>query len=386
MFQKILRRLFLKKKEVDNSIFQLCYKWTVWKLAVFSFIVTCRLFLGDSFECIISTDTTPSSYMETKCYADTVFSLPVQEMYTKGSPVIRLGSEYKRYQTFYSWVNLFLLLQAFNFYLPHLFWKSYELGYTKYLSSGIKDGFSFDEKTYKELCYLTSYILNTLGKYKMYTSLYIFFEVCNCVISITQIYCLITFFDITGIPDGLPISLTTWSDFQKFYFPPSGNCLATKISATGNVTKFNAVCILPLNQLYMMLYLYLLVWYVLLSILCAIVLIYRVALLVRKLRVKVIQILVPLAEKETIEVLFYGLSYSDFIFLTRLRKTMTDVDFTQMLEKIYITYKCTQRDENEDHQSLPPAEVHNQVNSSSRASTRSVASQHKSVRKQSRIL
>ncbi|XP_035230304.1 innexin inx2-like [Stegodyphus dumicola] len=366
MIRNVLKSIFLKKKVVDNFIFYLCYRWTVWMLVIFSFIVTCRLVLGDSFTCISSTDRIPLRYMQTKCYADSVYSSPFQDD-GKVSLINKSTYEYQRYQWYYSWVNLFFLLHAFNFYLPHLFWKSYELGYTRSLIAGVENVFAKEEKRNLKLLFLAKYVLATQGKHKIYTALYIFFETCNYAISLAQTLWLIAFFDVTGVPDSIPISIKTWSDFKEFYFPPEGTCVLSHYGTSGNRQKYAFLCALPLNYLYMKLFLFLHAWYIFLTILCGIVLVYRIILLVPSLRMKVILFSAPLTEKETLKSLCSRLSYSDAFFLTRLQKIMTDIDFAQMLEKICVVSQYKDGKHEGDSLSLTE-EVRKEIDSSTATS------------------
>ncbi|KFM64995.1 Innexin inx2, partial [Stegodyphus mimosarum] len=368
MIRNVLENIFLKKKVVDNFIFYLCYRWTVWMLVIFSFIVTCRLVLGDSFTCFSSYNEIPLRHVMTACYDDSVLLLPLQDMYrdvpSDSKPPYH---DYKRDLRYYSWVNLFFLLHAFNFYLPHLLWKSYELGYTRSLIAGVENVFAKEEKRNLELCFLAKYVLATQGKHKMYTALYIFFEACNYAISLAQTLWLIAFFDVTGVPDNIPISMKTWSDFRKFYFPSEGICRLSYYGSSGYRRIYSFLCALPLNNLYMKLFLFLHAWYIFLTVLCGIVLVYRIVLLVPSLRIKVIMFSAPLAEKEALKSLCGRLSYSDAFFLTRLQKIMTIVDFAQMLEKICVVSQY--RDGKHEHDSLSLTdEVRKEIDSSTATS------------------
>lgn len=323
---------------VDNFIFRLCYRWTPLLLVAFTFIITSRLLLGNSFTCNTTDENVSNDYLNVKCYDTGVYTLPtkLRTSHSKITIVDPSFEDFRRYQSYYSWVNLLFLVHAFNFYLPHLLWKSYEKGYMHKLTAGVQKFFDKEEKRGLELCYLAKYVLVTQGKHKFYTGMYIFFEGCNYAICQTQCLWLVHFFDVTGVPDFLPYVLGTWSDFKNFYFPSEGICELQKLSSPNTVTPLKALCQLPLSNLYMHMFLFLHVWYVLLTILCGLVLLYRILLLIPSLRLFAIKFAAPLSERAVLMSVGDRLSYSDWFFLLRLQKAMADIDFAQMMDKIAV--------------------------------------------------
>lgn len=320
---------------LDNFIFKLCYRWTVLLLVVFSFVITCRLWFGDSFSCASSGD---NNYANVKCYDDTVYTLPTKLVIKKNeSPLTNpLFEDYRRYQDYYPWVNLLFLVHAFSFYLPHLLWKCYERGYIFKLTAGVQKYLDKEEKRGLELCYLAKYVLVTQGKHKLYVLLYICFEILNYAASLSHTLWLVHFFNVTGVPDFIPHILKTWSDFKNFYFPSEGFCELKKFSGSGDVDRYQALCQLPLNALYMKMFLFLHSWYILLTFLTGSVLLYRILLLIPSVRTFISKISSPLAERSILKSVCHRLSYSDWFFLSRLQKAMTDVDYAQMIDKIAV--------------------------------------------------
>lgn len=330
-----LRHLYVSPTG-DNFIFKLCYRWTVLLLVAFSFLITCRLWFGDSFYCFSNFG--DKSYVNTKCYRDTIYTLPTK-LVVKQQEFPWIDSkfeDYRRYQDYYPWVNLLFLVHAFIFYLPHLLWKSYESGYMYRLTSGVQKYLDKEEKRGLELCYLAKYVLVTQGKHKLYVLLYIFSEILNYIIALSHTLWLVHFFKVTGVPDFIPYVLSTWSDFENFYFPPEGICKLYKMGSSGDLQRHDAFCQLPLNTLFMKMFLFLHAWYILLTILTGLVLLYRVFLLIPSVRAFTSKISSPLAERSILKSVCHRLSYSDWFFLTRLQKSMTDIDFAQMIDKIAV--------------------------------------------------
>lgn len=317
---------------LDNFIYKLCYRWTVLLLVAFSFVVTCRLLLGDSFVCLPSDDL-PFYYVNLKCYAEVIYTEPLALKDGLFWSRDVSAKHLRRYQSYYSWVNLLFLIHAFNFYFPHLLWKSYESGYLSRLTVGVQTFFDKEEKRGLELCYLAKYVIITQGKHKFYALMYILLESFNCVISLAQTIWLVHFFNVTGVPESFSLEINTWSDFKNFYFPSSGTC---EISIIAVNTTYHSVCEMPMNSLHMNMFLFLHAWYIVLTILCGTVVAYRLALLVPRFRVLVIKSCTPFAEKDVLKSLCHRMSYSDWFFMSRLQKTMTDIDFAHMIDKISV--------------------------------------------------
>lgn len=320
---------------LDNFVFKLCYRWTVLLLLSFSFIVTCRLLFGDSFTCLSFSDL-PFYHVNVKCYAETPYiefaRRPVA--WRNGTAVVDASiQKLRRYQDYYPWINLLFLVHAFNFYLPHLLWKSYESGYLRRLTVGVQTFFDKEEKRGMELCYLAKYVLITGGRHKIYSSVYVLTEFLNYAAAQAQTVWLVHFFNVTGVPKSLSLEIKTWSDFKNFYFPSAGTC---EISFPEWNRTHQVTCELPMNSLYMRMFLFLHAWYVIVTILCGVVLIYRIVLLLPSFRTFVMKSSTSLAERAVLKSLCSRMSYGDWLFLSRLQKTMTDIDFAQMVDKISI--------------------------------------------------
>ncbi|KFM64993.1 Innexin inx4, partial [Stegodyphus mimosarum] len=251
------------------------------------------------------------------------------------------------------WVNLFILVQAFIFYLPHLLWISYDMGYTGKLTSRARKYSSSEEKHVHqlELRDIAEYLLATKGKHTLYTSMYIIFEACNFAVASLQTLWLVNFFGVAGLAEDLPAEIDTWSEFWDFYFPDFGFCELRKLTPAVDV-QFHTTCLLPLNTLYVKMFLILLVWYVLLTFLSGMVLIYRIAHLMPSFRKTSITFWAPLVDPSTMKDLLRE-TYSDWFFLSRLQKTVTDTDFAQLVREVSFmsSYNALDRKEADDNRS-----------------------------------
>ncbi|KAG8182511.1 hypothetical protein JTE90_020426 [Oedothorax gibbosus] len=309
-----------RRSKTDNFVFQLHYRWTVILLVFCSLVVTCRLVLGHSFSCH-ENEATKKVNLETKCYAEGIYSMPFHSAKTASGPSGSPKPEYRRHQTFYRWVNLFLLVQAALFYFPHLVWESYESGRLERLTRRL-DSIIIDDRRAKALCHLAAYVINNQGTHRTFTGVFIICEVLNYVVSLSQTLWLVHFFEVTGVPESVNFNITTWSDFEKFYFPESGTCLDFPRSSVVH-------CFLPLNKLYMFIFLFVHAWFIFVTCLSGAVLVYRLVLLAPAQRAVILRMSCP-----GLDSLGKHISYSDFFFLTRFQKVMSDVDFGDMMDKM----------------------------------------------------
>ncbi|GFU28011.1 innexin inx2 [Nephila pilipes] len=367
MTRSIINNLIYSYKypSVDNFIFRLVCRWTVWKLLLLSFIVTCRLAFGDSFKCTSSYDTVSQSFLDAKCYSETIVSNPNRP--DGGSPTTYQSGGYKRIQNYYQWVNLAFLAQALIFHIPNMLWKAYESGYIERLTAGLQIALNKEQKRSLELCYLAKFLVLTQGKHNTYTIAYIFCETLNFIAVVSQIVFLVNFFDVTGVPDYIPVDLSTWTGYRQFYFPPTSNCMISSYTASGVQRTTDAICVLSLNHLYMRMFLFLRGWYVFLILATGLVLIYRMILILPVIRTLAIRALAPLSSKSTVLSVCHQLSYSDWFFLVAIQKSLTDADFSKLLEKMLSVSQSKDNAEiDDDERSSVYEDSHKDLNMSPR--------------------
>ncbi|XP_055936994.1 innexin inx2-like [Argiope bruennichi] len=347
-----------KSPTVDNFVFWLVHRFTAVKLLIMSLIITCRLAFGDSFTCSASYDALPQSFMDAKCYSELIVSYPGSP-----NPVIQdrgyssrnfANDDTKREQPFYQWVNLALLVHAVIFHLPHLLWKAYESGYIGRLTAGLEVALSKEQKRNLELCYLAKFLLITQGKHKVYTGVFIFFEVCNFIVCISQTVWLVSFFNMNDAPNYLSVDTSTYSGYRNYYFPSTSLCSITKYSASGEPRNMDAVCVLSLNDLYMRLFLFLRAWYIILILATGAVLIYRLVLIQPKVRSLMIRTVTPLVSKSTVMSVCHQMSYCDWFFLMAVQKELTNADFSKLIEKMFAVSQNTgkEHEETDDKSSI----------------------------------
>ncbi|XP_015921138.2 innexin shaking-B [Parasteatoda tepidariorum] len=343
----MMKRIINYRIRYQNSpvrcsfVFRVSALWTPSVLLFFSLIVSSRLAFGDSFSCLAPPDVIPQSYLEVKCYSESVYVIPTTLFGRERgySSMSQPSDNFLKYQSFYKWVNLMFLLQAFVFSLPYFVWKTYVSSCSAILLERCESYEKEQKNSY--LNRFVSYLLLSRGKHKLFTFLYVILEICNFGISVGQLILLVNFFQANGNTTTevfLPVGSLTWSEYREIYFPTSGMCKFFKYSASGDRIHFEAVCILPLNHLFMILFFITRLWYVCLSILTALALIYRLVSIPRTVRINILKSVDTLSKRSTLQMICKEFSYSDWFFLVN-GTNFSDFDYCCLHEKLVVAMR-----------------------------------------------
>lgn len=121
VFGSIRGLLKIDSVSIDNNIFRLHYKGTMFILVAFSMLITQKQYFGDPIDCIV--DGVKGDIMDTYCWIHSTFTIPALIGAEVGTVVPHPGvsnpqlhgedSNYAiRHHKYYQWVTLFLYLQV----------------------------------------------------------------------------------------------------------------------------------------------------------------------------------------------------------------------------------------------------------------------------------
>lgn len=124
VFGTIKGLLKVDSVSIDNNIFRLHYKATMFVLVAFSLLVTQKQYFGDPIDCIVSD--IDSDLMDTYCWIHSTFTIPslmdkkvgveVPHPGISNPSIHKSDEQYEiRYHKYYQWVTLFLYLQVTYF-------------------------------------------------------------------------------------------------------------------------------------------------------------------------------------------------------------------------------------------------------------------------------
>ena len=105
--------------------------------------------------------------------------------------------------------------------------------------------------------------------------------------------------------------------------------------SSGDVQKFDTLCILPLNVLNEKIYILLWFWFMTLAFLSALVLVYRIATITTpKLRYFITSRVARTTDKYTVEMIIENIGVSDWFLIHQLSKNIDSLHFRDVLVEI----------------------------------------------------
>ncbi|XP_043500466.1 innexin inx7-like [Polistes fuscatus] len=286
---------------IDNIVFRLHYRVTFVALLVGSLLVSARQYVGEHIRCIADTSI-KLNVIETYCFFTSTFTV-VKHMngsYVNNGEIPHPGvgpvskDDEVVHHAYYQWVPFVLFFQALLFYMPHYFWRKAEGGRLKALVSGlhvacmglhetnmkVNDKYvvpSKDEVDEKIQQIRTSFIqriyINRTWSY--YLSLC---EILNFVNVVMQIYLTDWFLGGAFLSLGKTAADTSYGGRMEpldVVFPKVTKCTFHKYGPTGTIQTHDALCVMALNIINEKIYTFLWYWFIILSFLTLLGLIWR---------------------------------------------------------------------------------------------------------------
>ncbi|GFY48761.1 innexin inx2 [Trichonephila inaurata madagascariensis] len=331
----------------DGTTFRLHYRLTALLLTVGSILVSATQFYGDPIQCIQSDDV-PKKVLDTFCWVEGTFTLPKALNKEVGLEVVYPGVDQKDpgdevvYHAYYQWVCFVLLLQAAMFYLPRLVWRTWEGGRLKNLLQQLNKPV-LDHCQKKQCCdHLVRYFRTNMRHHSSYAYKYLLCELMNLVNVIGQIYFVDYFlggeFTTYGV-DVLHFTVGAQenrTDPMVRVFPRLTKCLFHRFGPSGDVQKYDSLCLLPLNIVNEKIYILLWFWLIILSVCSAISILYKVLLLSsRTARYYALHSIARLTPKDHLKKIVRKTSYGDWFVFFLLAQNMDVLNFRNILADLH---------------------------------------------------
>lgn len=270
------------KIQIDNIIFRLHYKVTFVLLMTFSLIVTSTQYVGDPIDCIM--DEIPSQVMDTYCWTHGTYTLPDQTNGAIGDDFNQLGNERGntvKYHKYYQWICFVLFIQALLFYAPRYLWKSWEGNRLKMIIHNVNSPILTAKYKNERREIFIDYFKKNLCHHNLYACSFLICESLNLVNVCLQMFFINYFlnneFSTYGIDVIKFLGLDTEmrSDPMSRVFPKVTKCIFNKYGPSGSIQNFDGLCILPLNSINEKIYVFLWFWFVFLSIVTVLWILYH---------------------------------------------------------------------------------------------------------------
>ncbi|CAG9840087.1 unnamed protein product [Diabrotica balteata] len=331
---------------IDNNIFRLHYKATVIILVSFSLLVTSRQYIGDPIDCIV--DEIPLNVMDTYCWIYSTFTVPNRLTGHIGKDIVQPGvashvdgKDDVKYHKYYQWVCFALFFQAMLFYVPRYLWKTWEGGRVKMLVLDLNCPIVSEDckKDRKQL--LVDYFTTNLHLQNFYAYRFFICEVLNFVNVVGQIFFMDFFLDGEFSTYGSDVlSFTEMEPEQREdpmarVFPKVTKCTFNKYGPSGTVQRFDGLCVLPLNIVNEKIYVFLWFWFILLSVLSGVSLLYRLAVIFApKIRLYLLRTKCRIAAYDQVETIGNKCEIGDWFVLYQLSKNIDPLIFKEVINDL----------------------------------------------------
>nr|CAI5825059.1 unnamed protein product [Callosobruchus analis] len=333
---------------IDSPVFRLHHSITVSILIAFSLIVTTRQYVGNPIDCI-HTKEIPEDVFNTFCWIHSTFTVstnkqePYAKMYLPGSPGIRTthDEKEKKVYRYYQWVCFCLFFQAMLFYAPRWLWKSWEGGKIHALMMDLDVAVctEIEKKQKKKL--MIDYLWENLRYHNWWAYKYYFCEVLALVNVVGQMFLMNRFFDGAFLMFGFDVISFVNSDQEDRIdpmiqiFPRMTKCTFRKYGVSGDQEKHDALCILPLNVVNEKIYVFLWFWFIILTILTTLTLIYRVIIIFSpRMRVYLLRMRFRLVRQDAIDTIVRRSKMGDWFLFYMLGENVDSLIFRDVLQEL----------------------------------------------------
>ncbi|KAJ8973836.1 hypothetical protein NQ317_017993 [Molorchus minor] len=227
------------------------------------------------------------------------------------------------------------------FYAPRWLWKSWEGGKIHALMMDLDVAVcsEIEKKQKKKL--MIDYLWENLRYHNWWAYKYYFCEVLALINVIGQMFLMNRFFDGAFLMFGLEVINFINSDQEDRIdpmiqiFPRMTKCTFRKYGVSGDEEKHDALCILPLNVVNEKIYVFLWFWFIILSILTLLTVIYRVIIIFSpRMRVYLLRMRYRLVRQDVIDTIVRRSKMGDWFLFYMLGENVDSLIFRDVLQEL----------------------------------------------------
>lgn len=235
-----------------------------------------------------------------------------------------------------------LFLQGVLFYIPHWCWKNWEGGKIKMISEGLRgsttEGRDKRKDNHDRLVQYISCALHTHGGYAFG---YFFCEILNFVNVVGNIFFVDKFLGHTFLNYGTKVIEFSNSEPESrtdpmiAIFPRMTKCLFRTYGPSGSIQTHDALCILPLNILNEKIFIFLWFWFIILSVLSGLALLYSIGIAVYPpIRETILKRRFKFRVPEGVATIVAKTQVGDFLLLHLLGQNLRSTVFGDILKEL----------------------------------------------------
>ncbi|XP_021925139.1 innexin inx3 [Zootermopsis nevadensis] len=341
-------RFLIDKAVIDNMVFRFHYRITTAILFVCSILCTANSLIGDPINCIAD-NSLPGHVINTYCWITSTFTLPHQQGKPVGTHVAHPGvgtyvegENETRYHSYYQWIPFMLFFQGLLFYIPHWIWKNWEEGKVRMISDGMRGSMigSKDDRRDRQ-GRLVQYMLDTLHLHNTYAAGYFLCEALNFINVVGNIFFVDVFLGGAFLKYGTDVvrysglNQENRTDPMIVVFPRVTKCTFHKFGPSGSIQKHDALCVLALNVLNEKIYIFLWFWFIFLSVLSGLALLYSTVIVVLpSIRETILKRRFRFGTPTGVSAVVDKTQVGDFLLLHLLGQNMNMVVFGEILDEL----------------------------------------------------
>lgn len=335
-------RYLIDKAIIDNMVFRMHYRITSAILFLCCILVTANNLIGEPIACI-NDGSIPSHVLNTFCWITYTFTLPNSNPHGIVHP--GLGNDYgeeKRMHSYYQWVPFMLFFQGLLFYIPHWVWKNWEEGKVRMISEGMRGTIASiaDDRTNRQNR-LVQYLIDTLHMHNSYSFGYFLCEALNFINVVGNIFFLDTFLGGAFLTYGTEVvkfsnlNQEQRNDPMIEVFPRITKCTFHKFGSSGSIQSHDAMCVLALNILNEKIFIFLWFWFIILSVVSGLALLYSAAvIMLPRTRETILTRRFRFGTPKGVEALVRKTQVGDFLLLHLLGQNMSLRVFGEVLDEL----------------------------------------------------
>ncbi|KAK8740964.1 hypothetical protein OTU49_002798, partial [Cherax quadricarinatus] len=245
--------------------------------------------------------------------------------------------------------------QGCFFYLPHLIWKSCEGKQVDFLLQDLNKSL-FDDDADKKKENIIKYLKESQGLNMNYFAVYFMCEVLNLVNVVGQMFLMNLFLGGFFMKYGIKVIAFFAADDLKRNdalmetFPRMTKCFFHMFGSSGEIEKKDVLCVLPQNIINEKIYLVMWFWFIILTILTILQVLWLVATFVSDaLRLRLLQLMAKTTFSPRLEQAIRHMHLGDYCLLHSIGRNLDVLNFRDILQGI------TEAAEDNDHSpSAPP--------------------------------
>jgi hypothetical protein len=341
------------KADIDNAIFRLHYRFTSAFFFAACVIITAFDLIGSPIDCITDDAISRPEVINTYCWIQHTFTLPGSSKLAGGKVVEYpqafqgVGPAYegqgeRRIHSYYQWVPFVLFFQGILFYLPHWIWKNQEDGQVRSMTDGSRGlliGCVAEDR--KVRCSaLSHYLQETLHTHGRLALVYIACEVLNLVNVVGNIFFIDKFLNGAFLDYGTRVIQYSSMDQEDRddvlieVFPRMTKCTFHRYGPSGSIQTHDALCVLAWNIFNEKIYIFLWFWLIILSVLSALALAYRLVIVISPIaRLFVIQ-RVASPSTAAAETVIRRVPFGDYFLIHMLGKNLEGFLFNGLIDDL----------------------------------------------------